>query len=64
MSTHFAYITILLLYNYHTVIIRWIQLTLQIFRYSFKKALDSLVKCVLGVFLMVCAYQSTFSVCE
>ena len=57
----FAYVTILLLYNYHTAIIRWIPLTVHIFRsVLFKKALNSLVKCVLGVLLMLCAYQSTF----
>jgi hypothetical protein len=36
-----AYMTILLLYNYHTAIIRWIPLTVQIL--TFKKALNSLL---------------------
>jgi hypothetical protein len=54
--------TILSLHKYHTVIIiRWLPLT---DLYYFKKALNSFVKCVLGVFLMLCAYQSTFSPCE
>ena len=53
VSIHLAYITILLFCNYHTAIIRWIPLTVQICR---SILLNSLVKCVRGVFLM-CAYQ-------